>query len=163
MNTQMSSIGTASRSFTNIIARIIRMASPVTRGLDYLTPVLLLGTRLWVANAFFKSGLVKIQSFETTIFLFQYEYQVPFLSPTVAAYMGTFTELFFPVLLALGLAGRFNAGVLFVFNIIAVISYPALMPVGVKEHELWGFMLLMLVFFGPGKLSLDHFLVKRFG
>lgn len=163
MNTQISAIGTATRSIGTVVTRVIHLASPVTHGLEYLTPMLLLGTRLWVADAFFKAGLVKIQSFQTTIFLFQYEYQVPLLSPTLAAYMGTFTELFFPVLLALGLAGRFNAGVLFIFNIIAVISYPTLQAVGLKDHELWGFMLAVLVFYGPGKLSLDHFLVKRFG
>jgi putative oxidoreductase len=112
---------------------------------------------------FFKSGLVKIQSFQTTVFLFENEYHVPFLSPTLAAYMGTFTELVFPALLAVGLVGRANAGILFIFNIIAVVSYPDLMPIGIKDHQLWGFMLAMLVFFGPGKLSLDRLLVKRFG
>jgi putative oxidoreductase len=55
-----------------------------------------------VANAFFKAGLVKAQSIDSTILLFTHEYQVPFLSPEVAAYAGTFTELFFPVLLATG-------------------------------------------------------------
>jgi putative oxidoreductase len=147
----------------SVVTRLIDLATPVTRSLDFLTPVLLFGTRLWVASVFFKSGLVKIQSFDTTIFLFQYEYQVPLLSPTMAAYMGTFTELFFPVLLALGFTGRFTAGVLFVFNVLAVVSYPALQPVGIKDHELWGFMLAVLVFFGPGKLSIDYFLLKKLG
>ena len=146
-----------------IVAQLINIARPITKTLDYLTPVLLLGARLWVANVFFKSGLVKIQSFESTIFLFEYEYQVPLLSPTMAAYLGTFTELTFPVLLAVGLAGRFNAVVLFIFNIMAVISYPDLNIPGLKDHQLWGFMLAVLVFYGPGKLSLDHFLVKKFG
>lgn len=146
-----------------VVTQLINLARKADHGLDYLAPVFLLGTRLWVATMFFKAGLVKIQSFQTTIFLFENEYQVPFLSPTLAAYMGTFTELVFPVLLAVGLAGRVNAGILFIFNIIAVISYPDLMPIGVKDHQLWGFMLATLVFFGPGKLSLDYFLVKRFG
>ncbi|MGH8602998.1 MAG: DoxX family protein, partial [Gammaproteobacteria bacterium] len=74
---------------------------------------------MWVANVFFKSGLVKIQSWESTVALFTYEYSVPYLSPELAAYFGAFTELFFPVLLAIGLAGRLSAGVLFVFNIVA--------------------------------------------
>lgn len=164
MHVQNSSIAMAPRgSIATLITRFVDLARPVTRALDFLQPLALLLTRLWVANAFFAAGLVKLQSLETTIFLFQYEYQVPLLSPVLAAYMGTFTELFFPVLLALGLTGRFSAGVLFVFNIIAVISYPALMPVGIKDHELWGFMLAMLVFFGPGKLSIDHFVLKRLG
>ena len=35
--------------------------------------------RLWVAAVFFKSGLVKIQSWDTTILLFTNEYHVPLL------------------------------------------------------------------------------------
>lgn len=145
-----------------VATHVIHLVRPITKTLDFLTPALLLGTRLWVANVFFKSGLVKLQSFESTIFLFEFEYQVPLLSPQVAAYLGTFTELTFPVLLALGLGGRFSAVVLFIFNIVAVISYPDLHAAGIKDHQLWGFMLAILVFYGPGKLSLDHFLIKKF-
>ncbi len=161
---QNSSTIMASRgSIATVVARLIDLARPIVRVLNFLQPLVLLVARFWVANDFFKAGLVKFQSFDTTILLFTYEYQVPLLSPVLAAYAGTFTELFFPLLLALGLTGRFSAGVLFVFNIIAVISYPALQPVGLKDHELWGVMLAMLVFFGPGKLSIDHFVLKRFG
>ncbi len=161
MQVQSSSAMMASRgSIATAVTRLIDLAHPITRLLDFLQPLALLAARLWVANDFFKAGLVKLQSFDTTVLLFSYEYQVPVLSPTMAAYMGTFTELFFPVLLVLGLAGRFGAGFLFVFNIVAVISYPALQPVGLKDHELWGVMLALLVFFGPGKLSVDHYLLK---
>lgn len=164
MHVQSSSAIIASRdSITTIVTRLVDLARPITRLLDYLQPLALLVARLWVANDFFKAGLVKFQSFDTTVLLFTYEYQVPLLSPTMAAYMGTFTELFFPVLLVLGLTGRFSAGLLFVFNIMAVISYPALQPVGLKDHELWGVMLALLVFFGPGKLSVDHFVLKWIG
>ena len=145
-----------------VATHVINLIRPINKTLDFLTPGLLLGTRLWVANVFFKSGLVKLQSFESTIFLFEFEYQVPLLSPTTAAYLGTFTELAFPVLLALGLGGRFSAAVLFIFNIVAVISYPDLHAAGIKDHQLWGFMLAILVFYGPGKLSLDHVLMKKF-
>ena len=58
---------------------------------------------------------------------------------------------------------RFGAVILFIFNIMAVISYPDLNIPGLKDHQLWGFMLAVLVFYGPGKLSVDHFLVKKFG
>ncbi|MDX1486963.1 MAG: hypothetical protein R3268_02090, partial [Acidiferrobacterales bacterium] len=64
----------------SILSNAIDITKPMTRALDSLIPALLLGTRLWVANVFFKSGLVKIQSLETTKFLFEYEYQVPLLS-----------------------------------------------------------------------------------
>lgn len=121
-----------------ILSNATSVTKSVTRGLDSLAPALLLGTRLWVANVFFRSGLVKTQSFETTRFLFEYEYQVPLLSPHVAAYLGTLIELTFPVLLALGLGGRLSALVLFVFDFIAMISYPDLQLPGIKDHQLWG-------------------------
>ena len=87
---------------------------------------------------------------------------MPLLPPELAAYMGTFTELFFPVLLVLGLGTRFAAGVLFVFNIIAVISYPDLGEVGLKDHQYWGLLLLIPLLHGPGKISIDHFIRRRF-
>ena len=133
----------------------------IRRGLDWLAPVADLAVRLWVANAFWRSGLVKIQSWDSTVLLFTYEYQVPFLPPEMAAYLAAFTELLFPVLLALGLAGRFAAGVLFVFNIIAVLSYPALNAVGIEQHQVWGIMLLVTLLHGPGRISIDHWIATR--
>lgn len=129
--------------------------------LDYLAPVADLAVRLWVANVFFRSGLVKIQSWESTLSLFAYEYQVPLLSPEVAAYLGAFTELFFPVLLALGLGGRFAAVVLFAFNIVAVLSYPDLNVAGIEQHQVWGLFLFITIAHGAGKLSLDHWIGKK--
>ena len=145
----------------NLINAVIRLARPVIRALESLTPLLLLGIRLWVANVFWKSGLTKIQSWDSTLALFTYEYHVPLLSPSLAAVLGTSVELGFPVLLSLGLAGRLSAGVLFVFNIIAVISYPELSEVGLKDHQYWGMLLLVPLLYGPGRISVDHFLRKR--
>lgn len=127
-----------------------------------LLPVTLLVARLVVALAFFKAGQVKIANWDSTLFLFEYEYQVPIIPYELAAYMGTATELLIPPLLALGLIGRPAAVVLFFFNIIAVVSYPAIWEGGFYDHQLWGFMLLTLVVLGPGKLSVDHFLGKKF-
>lgn len=143
-----------------------RLAAPVRlgiRGLNALAPLGDLVIRLWVANVFWKSGLTKIQSFDTTLQLFRYEYSVPLLSPEVAAYLATFSELSFSVLLAIGLAGRFSATALFILNAVAVISYPALEPYAVIQHQLWGLLLLVPFFHGPGKLSVDHFIAKWFG
>lgn len=143
------------------IERCTHLARPVIRGLETLAPLLDLGIRLWVANVFWKSGLTKIQSWESTVALFTYEYQVPLLSPSLAAALGTAVELVFPVLLVLGLAGRLSAGVLFVFNIVAVISYPDLNEIGLKDHTYWGILLLVPLLHGPGRLSVDHLLRKR--
>lgn len=142
------------------MAVIIRFFDAVNRGLGCLVPVVDLAIRLWVANVFFKSGLTKIQSFEITVQLFQYEYEVPFTSPETAAYLGTAAELVLPVFLALGLLGRYAALALFVFNVVAVISYPALNEPGLRDHQVWGLMLLVTICYGPGSLSLD-FLIEK--
>ena len=117
--------------------------------------------RLWVAYAFWVSGLTKIQTWDSTLYLFQEEYSVPLLPPELAAYLGTAVELAFPALLAFGLLGRFAAGVLFLFNIVAVISYPDLNAAGLEQHKVWGIMLLVCLLHGPGKLSLDHWIGRR--
>lgn len=135
-----------------------KLTSGVYRGLDWLAPLGDLLLRLYVANVFWKAGQLKIQSWDSTLYLFREEYSVPLLAPELAAYIGTGVELFFPVLLAFGLAGRFAAMVLFVFNIIAVVSYPTLNAQGIADHQLWGLLLGLLVLRGPGKLSLDHWL-----
>ena len=140
------------------IRKGLELATQTCRGLDWLAPLGDLLLRLYVANVFWKAGLVKIQSWPSTMYLFSEEYKVPLLPPEIAAYLGTGVELLFPVLLAFGLAGRFAALVLFVFNIIAVISYPTLNAAGIADHQLWGLMLALLVLRGPGKLSLDHLL-----
>ncbi len=144
------------------ITRSADLSRPIINGLESLAPIGDLLIRLWVANVFWKSGVNKFQSFDVTVQLFEYEYSVPFLSPTVAAYLGTGVELIFPVLLAIGLGGRFAAGVLFAFNIIAVLSYPDLNEAGRLQHALWGLMLLLPLLRGPGKISVDHFIRRTF-
>lgn len=144
-----------------VISTISKLARPVVHGLDYLRPLLDLGIRLYVANVFWKSGLSKIASFDTTVALFADEYKVPLLTPELAAATAIVVELVFPVLLALGMGGRLAAGVLFGFNIIAVISYPDLNEIGIKDHLYWGILLLVPLLHGPGRLSIDHYLRKR--
>jgi len=145
-----------------ITTSLVNAARPVIKGLEFLGPAALFGIRLYVADVFWRSGVNKFQSWDSTLFLFEHEYKVPLLSPQLAAVLGTGAELFFPVLLAVGLAGRFAAISLFIFNIIAVISYPTLHEAGVAQHQLWGLLLLLPICYGPGKISIDHFLRKNF-
>jgi len=151
-NPSLSFIEKAGNTITKIYTKI-----------DMAAPIANLAIRLWVANVFFKSGLTKIKTWDSTLYLFENEYSVPLLPPETAAMMGTTVELFFPVLLVLGLAGRFGAFVLFIFNIIAVISYPELNAAGLRDHEVWGIMLLVPLLYGPGKISIDYFINKKFG
>jgi putative oxidoreductase len=141
--------------------RAVGLARRLVRGLDKLSPLVDLALRLFVAAVFFKSGLTKIANWDSTLALFENEYAVPLLPPDIAALLGTGVELFFPVLLVLGLGTRFAALVLFVFNAIAVISYPDLGAVGLKDHQTWGLLLLVTLTHGAGALSLDHLVHRR--
>jgi putative oxidoreductase len=140
--------------------KVLGVFRPLNRALAWLAPLVDLAIRLYVANVFFSSGLVKIQSWQSTLTLFEYEYAVPLLPPELAAYLGTAAELSLPVLLVLGLGGRFTALALFLFNIVAVISYPDLSDIGRQDHIYWGMLLGVLTVHGLGKLSLDHVLCR---
>ena len=143
-----------------MIRRIIGWARSAAQGIDLLAPILDLAIRLYVASVFFISGMVKLQSWESTVALFENEYAVPLLPPELAAYFGTATELIIPVFLVLGLGGRLAALVLFVFNIVAATSYPDISIAGIKDHILWGCLLAVIFFHGPGILSLDRLILR---
>lgn len=104
------------------------------------------------------AGLTKLRDWETTLFLFTEEYKVPVLPPAVAAVMGTGGELVLPVLLALGLGGRFAALGLSVVNAVAVISLSEIAPAALQQHILWGSLLAGVAIYGPGPWSVDRFL-----
>jgi len=145
-----------------ITMNISDLIQKTTKKLNFLSPIGDLILRCWVAYAFWVSGLTKIQNWDSTLYLFNDEYSVPLLPPEIAAYLGTATELGFPVLLAFGLLGCFAALALFLFNIVAVLSYPDLGAAGIEQHKVWGVMLLVCLLHGPGKLSLDHWIKQRF-
>ena len=150
----------------SLIQTIAKPYSASARLLDVIAPLFDLWIRLWVAWVFFKSGLSKLQSWDSTVMLFEYEYEVPLLSPKLAAFLGTGAELVLPVVIAIGLASRLSALALFLFNAVAVYAYASFLfgnegAAGLQQHILWGVMLLVTVFHGPGKLSLDHWLCKK--
>jgi putative oxidoreductase len=128
---------------------------------EHLAPVFDLGLRLYLANVFFKSGLTKIQTWDSTLYLFNDVYQVPLLSPDSAAYLATGAELGLSVLLVLGLFGRFAAAGLFMLNGVAVFSYSELSEAGINQHLSWGILLGVLLLLSSGKWSADFWLEKR--
>ena len=144
------------------------MYAAALRALDSLQSPFALATRVYVSWQFLKSGWLKISNWDQTLSLFRDEYHVPLLPPPLAAVLGTAGELILPVLLIIGLAGRLSALGLFAVNAIAVISYAHVLlskgfEAAVAQHYLWGFMLLVLVVYGPGSLSVDHFLGGKSG
>jgi putative oxidoreductase len=121
--------------------------------------LILLGMRIAVASVFLKSGLLKINSWEFAIKLFEEEYRVPLLDPVWAARLAAFNELTFPVLLIVGLATRLAT--LPLLGMIAVIQ-TFVYPQAWTDHLLWGSILIFLLSRGPGALSLDHLIERRF-
>jgi putative oxidoreductase len=150
-------------SFSSLLTRITDLArTPLAVGGDLID----LALRIYVGKVFFLSGLVKIRDWDSTLALFSDEYHVPVLPPPIAAVLGTFGELVFPVFLVLGLGTRFAALGLTLVNIMAVVSYwhvlSTLEP-ALAQHFLWGTLLLVTLFHGPGRISIDHLIAERLG
>jgi putative oxidoreductase len=145
------------------LEKILAPDAAAARLLNPLQSLFALGARLYVSWQFFKSGYIKITTWDSTLYLFENEYHTPVLSPHVAAVAGTFGELFFPTVLVIGIAGRLSAIGLFAVNAMAVISYANVLlaegyEAALGQHVLWGTLLLFLIIYGPGKLSLDYLL-----
>ena len=133
----------------------LRLWRAITAALDSARAPAALIARVYIAQVFFLAGLTKIRDWDTTLLLFTEEYKVPMLSPEVAAVMGTAGELVLPVLLLLGLAGRFAALGLGVVNAVAVISLSEIAPAALQQHITWGVLLAVLALYGMGRWSID--------
>jgi len=116
-------------------------------------PLLDLYIRLWLAQGFFVSGLLKATNWDNALALARYEYPVSWLDPVTAAWLGGATELIAPVLLALGFATRLAAVPLAVLALVIQFNYLAL-----DTHLLWAALLAGYAVRGAGVLSLDRLL-----
>jgi putative oxidoreductase len=131
--------------------------------------------RFSIAAVFWKSGQTKIEGFvidivagdfqfgwpslsDTAVFLFEEEYNLPLLSPEFGAYTAAAAEHIFPALILVGLATRFSALALLIMTlVIQVLVYPGAYP----THGVWAAVLLFIMAYGPGKLSLDELVVRK--
>jgi len=145
----------------NLLLSIIHFYRNVAGKVSLLEPVALLAARFYVGWAFFASGLTKLRDWESTLTLFEYEYQVPILPFELAAYLGTAAEIVLPLLLITGLGSRFSALGLFVVNIVAVISLEDIAPVAYAEHVLWGVLLAFVFIFNGGRLAVDRLIENK--
>lgn len=132
--------------------------------------------RFSIAAVFWKSGQTKVQGFaidlvggeftlgwprlsDSVVALFREEYRLPLISPEIAATMAAFAEHTFPILLLFGVATRISAMVLLVMTMtIQLFVYPDAYP----THGTWAAVLLFLLVHGPGKLSLDAWIARRY-
>jgi putative oxidoreductase len=138
------------RHANNIVARLDMLRTTAGR---FPLSLIEFGMRLAVGATFFRSGMNKVESFDTAITLFREEYRLPFLPPELAAYLGTAVELGAPVLLVLGLFARLGAAALLAMTlVIQFLVYPANWP----EHLMWASILAYVLSRGPGALSIDR-------
>jgi putative oxidoreductase len=121
-----------------------------------------LAARVFPAAIFWQSGQTKVAGWHlkpSAIALFQNEYQLPIIDPTAAAYLSVVGEHVLPVLLVLGLATRFAAlGLLFMTAVIEIFVYPLAWP----THGVWAACFLLLIARGPGEVSVDGLIARRF-
>lgn len=146
---------------------LIKKAANIKLGLlDALSPLSFLALRIYVGLVFWKSGLTKIVDFDSTIMLFQNEYMTAdkltifgqkIITPEIAAYMGTFNELVFSMLLIIGLGGRLAAFVLLCMTAVIEFTYASY-----PEHQVWALMLFTILTAGPGRASWDYFIRGTF-
>jgi putative oxidoreductase len=138
--------------------------------------IALLG-RFSIAAVFWKSGQTKVEGFtvdlvdgiielgwprlsDSAVALFQEEYRLPLLSPELGATLAALGEHLLPVLILLGLGTRFAAlGLLLMTAVIQLLVYPGAYP----THGVWAAVLLYLMARGPGRVSLDHLIARRWG
>jgi putative oxidoreductase len=133
--------------------------------------------RFSIAAVFWKSGQTKVQGFavdlvggefslgvprlsDSVVDLFRDEYKLPLIPPDLAALMAAFAEHLFPLLLLIGLTTRFSALALLVMTMtIQLLVYPDAYP----THGVWAAVLIFLIARGPGVISLDHLIARRWG
>lgn len=174
MNTQTTTPGATSDGPISRLAKLLQNV----HGLMGCLPNTLLAfvARFSIAAVFWKSGQTKIEGLaidvvngtftlglprlsDNAVFLFREEYKLPLLPPELGATLAALGEHILPILLLLGLATRLSAlGLLGMTMVIQLFVYPD----AYATHGTWAAVLLYLMVHGPGKVSLDAWLAKRF-
>jgi putative oxidoreductase len=123
--------------------------------------------RLALAGIFWMSGRTKVEEgtlltvSENAIYQFSEEpfSNVPLLPSDVSAYLTTYAEHIFPILLVLGLFTRLSALALLVMTL--VIQFFVFPEAWWQVHILWIALAMVLIVRGGGSLSLDKLLSGR--
>ena len=156
----MTSVSSAAARSEPVPVRSIRAAVAALDCIPYW--FIALAARIFPAAVFWQSGQTKVAGWQlqpSAIALFEDEYQLPLIDPTIAAYAAAFSEHFFPILLVIGLATRFSAlALLGMTAVIQIFVYPGAWP----THGVWAACFLMVIARGPGWLSLDHLIARKY-
>lgn len=158
--------------------------------LNKTIPIVDLLFRVQVGLIFWRSGVLKVDNWDTTLWLFSDEHPVPFMPKFIAdgigleshylpaefaAIMGTSFEIICPILLLFGFGARIAAFILLIMTTVIEYSYIQKkvdsiwdITVNILEqshsnpHVFWALLMIMIIVRGAGVLSLDHLVKKYF-
>jgi putative oxidoreductase len=116
-------------------------------------PLIDLGIRIWLAQIFFVSGVLKVTNWHTALDLAATEYPVSWMDPVTAAYVGAAIEVICPVFLAVGLLTRYAAVPMLILSLVIQFSYRSF-----DSQIFWACLFGWYVVQGAGPLSLDRVL-----
>ena len=133
--------------------------------------IVAIAARLAIASVFWRSAQTKISGWDfldqswqfynlsqSTMVLFEYEYNLPLINYKIAAYLATFNEFFLSIAILIGFMTRLTAfGFLAMTTVIQIFVYPDAWP----THILWVAILLYLIKNGAGQFSLDYLLFQK--
>lgn len=94
---------------------------------------------------------------DSTFMLFEYDYQVPLIPASVAAYLATWSEFFFSLGILFGLLTRLSALGLSLVSLVILYVYTGDWP----SILLWAGLLLYLLKHGGGTFSVDALIRRR--
>jgi len=156
----MTDISPAATHFGSVSGRAIQRTVVAMDGIPHW--FIALAARIFPAVVFWQSGQTKVAGYHlkpSAIALFQNEYRLPLIDPAIAAYVSAFSEHFFPILLVVGFASRFSAlALLLMTAVIQIFVYPGAWP----THGVWATCFLVVIARGPGWLSLDHLIARKY-
>jgi putative oxidoreductase len=151
------------------ISALVQRVNAIIRAIaqPWLTQLVL---RIGLAIPFWRSGVLKWDGFlqlnDVAVLLFTSEFKLhlpggpyPFPAPAVMAFAAGSAEILFPILLVLGLATRLAALGLLVMTLVVQLTVPDGWPI----HVMWAAMALAIMAWGPGVISLDHWIARRKG
>ena len=136
---------------TSLVARLNAVRDWLGR---FPLSILQLMMRFGVGLYWFKGALLRIQSPEFGLKLFQDEYKVPFLDPALAMHLANFNETVCSGLLFLGLFSRLATLPLLIQQLLIIQIF--VFPQSYVDSLLQGSCLLFILTRGPGVFSLDH-------
>ncbi|MGH6620811.1 MAG: DoxX family protein [Alphaproteobacteria bacterium] len=123
--------------------------------------------RFGLAIPFWRSGINKWDGFlqlsDVAVLLFSSEFKLrlpggpyAFPAPDILAFVAGSAEILLPILLVLGLATRLAAFGLLVMTLVIQLTVPD----GWTVHVTWAALALGILAWGPGRVSLDHLIVR---